>query len=150
LGILFCCSQTKCPSVCSPSPHSHSAVDTKLNLLKLALKLEWPALTNFNEWAYLYQNEKKMLSLNWTLLSSKESGISWLLPQTKYRNITQMSLCLWIRENQQWSSQGLRAVLFILLQRDICKTAAEDTAAFLPEPIKSRRGGAIFPVSFSC
>jgi adenosylmethionine-8-amino-7-oxononanoate aminotransferase len=31
---------------------------------------------------------------------------------------------------------------------DICKTETEDIAAFLPEPIKSKRGGMIFPVSF--
>jgi hypothetical protein len=33
--------------ICSPSTYSHSAVDTKLNLLKLALRLEWPARIRF-------------------------------------------------------------------------------------------------------
>jgi hypothetical protein len=36
-------SQKICSSVCSPSPHSHSAVDTTLNLLRLV----WPALIRF-------------------------------------------------------------------------------------------------------
>jgi hypothetical protein len=66
LGILFRCSQTTsiilalwssyslqsqkiCPSVCSPTPHSHSAVDTMLNLLKLALWVEPPVLIRFND-----------------------------------------------------------------------------------------------------
>jgi hypothetical protein len=40
-------SQKTCSSVCSPSPYSHSAVGTMLNLLELALRLEWPALIRF-------------------------------------------------------------------------------------------------------
>jgi hypothetical protein len=51
-----------------------------------------------------------------------------------------------MKEKQQWSLQeGLRT--------DVClfghKIHTEDIVEFLSEPIKSRRGGMIFPISFS-
>jgi hypothetical protein len=39
--------QSQCYFVCSPSQHSHSALDTMLNLFMLALRLVWPALIRF-------------------------------------------------------------------------------------------------------
>jgi hypothetical protein len=36
-----------CSSVCCPSPHSHSAVNTMLNLFRLTLRLVWPAFIRF-------------------------------------------------------------------------------------------------------
>jgi hypothetical protein len=57
-----------------------------------------------------------------------------------------------VRKNQQCSSQeGLRRVLCLSDHRQMTseKWELKITVTFLPEPLKIRRGGMIFPVSFA-